>query len=115
MKDTTPNERVTRWLGDLDRVLAGDDPVAVTALFDEACFWRDMVAFTWNIKTMEGKAEIAAMLRATAPRVRPRSFEIEGEAREADGVTEARFTFETTVAPRPRLSAPRGETSAGPF
>jgi putative flavoprotein involved in K+ transport len=98
MTDTTPNERVIRWLGGLGRSLVADDPATATALFDDACFWRDMVAFTWNIKTLEGRDEIAAMLRSTLQYVRPRSFKIEGEARDLDGITEAVFTFETTVA-----------------
>jgi len=97
MKDTTPTGRVTRWLADLGGSLAADDPAAAAALFDDACFWRDMVAFTWNIRTMESKDAIAAMLGATVSRVQPGSFRIEGEAREAEGITEARFTFETNA------------------
>ncbi len=34
-------------------------------LFAEDCYWRDIVAFTWNVKTMEGNSAIAAMLEAT--------------------------------------------------
>jgi hypothetical protein len=37
MTDTTPNERVIRWLGDLGRSLAADDPATARALFDDAC------------------------------------------------------------------------------
>ena len=93
------SQRVTGWLAALERSLAAGDVASTLALFDDAeCFWRDMVSFTWNIQTMEGKAEIAAFLEATLARTRPRSFLIEGEARESDGVTEARFTFETEVA-----------------
>jgi putative flavoprotein involved in K+ transport len=56
-----------------------------------------MVAFSWNIKTMEGQAEIAPFLSATLGQARPQNFQIEGEARETDEDTEARFTFETSV------------------
>ena len=41
------------------------DIAATLDLFAEDCYWRDLVAFTWNVKTMEGKAAIAEMLQAT--------------------------------------------------
>ena len=44
------------------------DHAAATAMFDEDCYWRDLVSFTWNIKTMEGQDQIADMLRALAAR-----------------------------------------------
>jgi putative flavoprotein involved in K+ transport len=84
------------WLDLLERALASRDIGTALALFDDAeCFWRDMVAFTWNLKTMEGKAEIAAFLSATLASTQPRAFAIEGEAREVNGLAEACFTFET--------------------
>ena len=94
----TPSALVSEWLGALERALAAADITAALALFDDTeCFWRDMVAFTWNIRTMEGKAEIGPFLEATLAHSQPRSFRIEGEAREADSVIEARFTFETNA------------------
>jgi len=92
-------ERVTHWLREIEQALASGDVASVLALFDDSeCFWRDMVAFTWNIKTMEGKDQIAAFLAATLDEAQPRTFRIDGEAHEADGATEARFTFETEAA-----------------
>ena len=35
------------------------------ALFAADGYWRDLVSFTWNIRTCEGTDEIAAMLAAT--------------------------------------------------
>jgi putative flavoprotein involved in K+ transport len=93
------NERVTRWLHELEEALAAGALSSALDLFDEGeCFWRDMIAFTWNIKTMEGKDQIAAFLAATLHQVEPGHFRIEGEARETDGITVARFVFETKVA-----------------
>ena len=31
--------------------------------FHEQCFWRDFLAYTWTIKTLEGKSAIAAMVQ----------------------------------------------------
>jgi putative flavoprotein involved in K+ transport len=99
MSNADACQRAAAWLRDLEAALARADIPAVLALFaDEECFWRDMVAFTWNIKTMEGKDQIAAFLSATVANTMPSGFRIEGDARELDGVTEARFTFETKLA-----------------
>jgi putative flavoprotein involved in K+ transport len=98
MLDTAPTGRVTQWLSRLDDALTQNDPAAAAALFAEECYWRDLVAFTWNIKTMEGRSEIEAMLREVLPSVRPSNWQVEGEASEAGGVTEAWITFETAVA-----------------
>jgi putative flavoprotein involved in K+ transport len=52
----------------LDR---GDVP-ASSALFGDEAYWRDLLAFTWNIATLEGRSGIAEMLLHTlARRTRP--------------------------------------------
>jgi putative flavoprotein involved in K+ transport len=92
------SELASAWLGDFERALASGNIEAVTAMFDEECFWRDLVSFTWNIKTMEGRAEIADMLRATLSDVRPSNWKLEGEASGDEAMTEAWITFETAQA-----------------
>src|SRR5258707_15594078 len=67
-------------------------------MFCEVCYCRDLVAFTWNIATLESCEEITRMLAATLPATKPSHWAIAGEATEAGGVTEAWFTFETAVA-----------------
>ena len=57
-------------------------------MFEPEGFWRDLVAFTWNIKTCEGRGEIKAMLAARLADVRPRNF----QAKSAEW-----FTFETAL------------------
>ncbi|WP_046112835.1 NAD(P)/FAD-dependent oxidoreductase [Aquincola tertiaricarbonis] len=88
----------TRWLAAFEAALSAADIDAATALFDDECYWRDLVAFTWNIKTQEGRDAIRAMLEARLADTAPAHFRIEGEASEAGGVIEAWFTFETGVA-----------------
>ncbi len=95
---TTPTQRVTAWLRDLERALTTLDVAAATALFIENSFWRDLVTFTWNITTLEGRAGISAMLEANLARVKPHTFALTGEATATDGITEGWFTFETAVA-----------------
>ena len=68
---TTPTERASAWLAQFEAALASGKPQAVSALFDADCYWRDLVSFTWNIRTQEGQAAIeemlAAQLATTAP------------------------------------------------
>ncbi|MEL6420203.1 MAG: NAD(P)/FAD-dependent oxidoreductase, partial [Pseudomonadota bacterium] len=47
------------------------------------------------IKTMEGRDAIGEMAEACLPDVRPTNWKIDGDATEADGITEAWVTFET--------------------
>ena len=67
-------------------------------MFDEDSYWRDLVSFTWNIKTMEGPAEIKAMVETRAADVQAGNWQIKGEANAADGITDAWITFETAVS-----------------
>ena len=97
---TTARTTVETWLAAFDRALAAGDARAAGELFAEDCYWRDLVAFTWNLKTCEGRAEIAAMLEAHARprRSRPDWTVTDGEEpAAADGVTEAWIEFETAV------------------
>ena len=94
----TPTQRASAWLSSFGNALAGGDLAVATALFDIECYWRDLVAFTWNLKTLESQDDIRAMLAAQLPHVQPGNWQLEGEASEAGGVTEGWFTFETAVA-----------------
>jgi len=93
-----PTLVASTWLADFSTALASGDVDAAVALFEPDSYWRDLVAFTWNIRTQEGPESIRAMLKARLADTRPSAFAIEGEATEAGGVVEAWFTFETAVA-----------------
>ena len=94
-------EKVTaqaeNWLAALDSALTARDVASTMALFGDECFWRDLVAFTWNVKTLEGRDEIAAMLRANLRAIAPSAWRIEGEPVRANGVVETWLRFETKV------------------
>ena len=55
MLDTTLNARIQVFLDKFDAALAAGDIDAAVGMFAPECYWRDLVAFTWNIKTMEGR------------------------------------------------------------
>ena len=89
---------VSAWLSTLEAALSKSDAKAAAALFADECYWRDLVSFTWNIITLEGRAAIEAMLKETVAKVKPSNWKIEGEAKKVDGVIEGWFTFETADA-----------------
>lgn len=95
MDIATPTGRVSTWLARFSEALERQDIEALTGLFVADCYWRDLVALTWNIKTVEGREAIADMAHACLPAAHPRNWAIDGEATEAGGVTEAWLTFET--------------------
>src|SRR4051812_16337274 len=95
---TTPTTQAQSWLDTFGEALARGDASAAASLFEEDCYWRDLVSFTWNIKTAEGREAVRGMLEATLAATRPSNWRIEGDASEAGGVTEAWFTFETAAA-----------------
>ncbi|MBQ0918908.1 NAD(P)/FAD-dependent oxidoreductase [Hydrogenophaga aromaticivorans] len=98
MTVTTPSQRAQAWLDAFGAALASGNPEAVLPLFDADCYWRDLVAFTWNIRTQEGHEAVRDMLAARQAETGASNFQLDGEATEADGVTDAWFTFETQVS-----------------
>ena len=100
MLDHTTDAEVTKILGALDDALSAGDAEAAANLFTTDCYWRDLVSFTWNIKTMEGKDAVADMLNAQLAAVQPTAWRIaDGEvAAEDGGITTAWISFETAVS-----------------
>ena len=64
MLDMTVNAEVAKVLGALDGALSSGDIDRAVSLFQTDCYWRDLVTFTWNIRTMEGHDQIRDMLTA---------------------------------------------------
>jgi putative flavoprotein involved in K+ transport len=85
------------WLARFGRSLEEGDAAGAAEAFLPDGSWRDLVAFTWNLKTLEGRDQIRDMLEHTLAHVRPRAWRVAEPAAEADGVTEAWIEFETEV------------------
>ena len=90
-------DQISGWLEKFDAALSTRDLEGATQLFDEDCYWRDLVSFTWTLRTFEGRGEIKAMLAATLGSADPSGFVQLGPATQNDGFTEAWFAFETAV------------------
>ncbi|GAC1544832.1 MAG: NAD(P)/FAD-dependent oxidoreductase [Herpetosiphon sp.] len=95
---STPTQHVSDWLAHFAAALDQHNTAAAADMFDTECYWRDLVSFTWNITTLEGKEQIKEMLAQTLSDVQPGHWQIEGEATADNGVTEGWFTFETALA-----------------
>ncbi|MBV8711625.1 MAG: hypothetical protein JOY56_07585, partial [Solirubrobacterales bacterium] len=88
---------IDQWLSRFDEALARDDAAAASEMFAPESFWRDLVAFTWNIKTVEAPGGVQDMLEHTLARTKPRGWRVTEEPTSADGVGEAWLEFETEV------------------
>ncbi|MDB5616962.1 NAD(P)/FAD-dependent oxidoreductase [Tardiphaga sp.] len=99
MLDKAPNGNVSELLSTLDSALTAGDIDRAVDLFQTDCYWRDLISFTWNIKTLEGQPQIRDMLQARLADTKPSHWKIaEGEdASENDGITESWIQFETAV------------------
>ncbi|MFD9701343.1 NAD(P)-binding domain-containing protein [Lentzea sp. NPDC059081] len=89
--------RVDDWLGRFQAALKARDVDSAAGLFAVDSYWRDLVAFTWNIKTVEGRNGVADLLSACLDGTDPVGFRTTEEPVEADGVVEAWIEFETAA------------------
>ena len=95
---SAPAQQVSEWLSNFGTALDRADFDAAVEMFREESYWRDLLSFTWNIKTVEGKENIKAMLEATVPGARPGQWLIEGDATRENDIVSSWFTFETEVS-----------------
>ena len=116
MLDMAPSAQLTAVLSRLDKALASGDIEAALALFQDDCYWRDLVTFTWNIRTMEGKDAIRGMLQAQLESVKPSGWMLaEGEdAAEDEGVVSGWISLRDRRGARLRLYPPEGWTDLDP-
>ncbi len=95
---------VDNWLAPFEAALAAPDDGSLEALFHPDSYWRDVLALSWNIQTINGAVAILKELKARAPRMRPTGFAIDPDRRAPRQVMragtnaiEAIFKFETNV------------------
>jgi putative flavoprotein involved in K+ transport len=94
----SPQARIDAWLADFELALASRDVERLVGKFAVDSFWRDLVAFTWNIKTVEGRDGIADMLTEQLAATDPAGFRTrEAATDDGGGVVSAWIEFETAV------------------
>lgn len=95
--ESDPRGRVEVWLERFETALAARDVEAAAGLFAVDSYWRDLLAFTWNIVTVEGRDGVGGMLAERLNGTDPRGFRLTEPPTEADGVITAWLEFETAA------------------
>ncbi|WP_298273605.1 NAD(P)/FAD-dependent oxidoreductase [uncultured Bradyrhizobium sp.] len=92
------------WLVQFEDALASPDDVLLKPLFHPDSYWRDVLALSWNIQTVNRAFAILEELPAHARRSAPHDFRIDAERaaprrvmRAGTTAIEAIFKFETTT------------------
>jgi len=92
------SQPVQDWMRRFEAALASPDTADWSMLFADECYWRDLLALTWNILTLEGREAIAAMARTQARLVNPGAFAPDSPALPMTDDTQGWFTFNTATA-----------------
>jgi putative flavoprotein involved in K+ transport len=92
------------WLGQFEAALAQPGQGLLKTLFHPDSYWRDVLALSWDFRTVNGADAIVNEVRAHAARARPAGFAIDPDRTAPRSVTragtnaiEAIFKFETAV------------------
>jgi hypothetical protein len=90
------------WLAQFERALAEPDDVLLKTLFHADSHWRDVLALTWHIRTVNGADAILRELKAHVGRAQPTGFRTDPRhtapryvTRAGTDAIEAIFTFDT--------------------
>ncbi len=92
------------WLAEFESALATRDGGALKKLFHPDSYWRDALALSWTLQTIDGRDAILATLTAQAATAKPNCFAVDPDRaaprkvmRAGTDCIEAIFKFETAV------------------
>ena len=94
--------RAQAWIHDLEEGLQARDGAAIADLFLEDCYWRDLVALTWDVRQFWGRAEVVRLLLEYSETAQARGFHVAPNRTPPrileDGITsDFFFSFETAT------------------
>jgi putative flavoprotein involved in K+ transport len=89
---------VLEWIGRFAAALAAPDRADWSALFADECYWRDFLALTWDIVTLEGRDAIATMVRKQSGLIGPTGFAADEPKLPMTDETQGWFSFNTATA-----------------
>lgn len=92
-----PQRRADAWLAEFEAALTARDVPRAAGLFAPTCYWRDLVAFSWNLTTVEHRDGVTDLLESTLESADPAGFTTTEPATEEDGIVTAWTAFETTA------------------
>lgn len=98
MLDFSTTTDAQAYLDEFGKALAARDIDAVKGMFLDDSYWRDLVSFTWNLKTVEGPAGVGDMLQSQLDFIAPTDWKVDPDLApsEDDGVATIWLTFETS-------------------
>src|SRR5450631_1417120 len=92
------------WLAQFESALAEPDGILLKTLFHPDSYWRDVLALSWNLQTINGADAILRELKARAVNASPAGFRIDPDRAAPRRVSragtisiEAIFKFETAL------------------
>ena len=106
MLDRTDDSSVAadNWLAQFEEALGKPDAPLLKALFHPDSYWRDVLALSWNIQTLNGRDAILKALPSLGRSMAPSGFAIDPDRaaprkvmRAGTNAVEAIFKFETRV------------------
>ena len=77
------------WLAQFEAALSDGDDAALKSLFLVESYWRDVLALSWNLQTLNGTDAILRELPALARRTTPKDFAIDPDRAVPRRVTRA--------------------------
>ena len=80
---------VENWLAQFARAVASPDHGLLETLFHPASHWRDVLALTWQIRTVNGSDAILSELKVHVGRANPTGFEIDPDRTAPRSITRA--------------------------
>ncbi len=97
-------DQVAQWLLMFEQCVSSARSDTVRDIFHEDCHWRDLLALTWEVKTVSGLSNILSIIRSLTPKTQPYAFQLTQDhaaprsvKRAGIQVIEAIFCFETHV------------------
>src|SRR5262252_10016273 len=91
-----------RWLADFEKALCAPDDAPLAKLFRADAHWRDLLALTWQVKTVSEAGAILPELKRRAKEAGASGFEVDSGrtpprsvTRAGESAIEAIFRFDT--------------------
>src|SRR5258707_2074635 len=83
MLDRTDDTSIAteNWLAQFESALATLDENLLKSLFHPDSYWRDTLALSWTLQTVNGRDEILRVLKAQAGAAAPSGFAIDPDRR----------------------------------
>lgn len=91
------NGTAAAWLERFASAIANRDTEAFRSLFATDSYWRDRLAFTWDLRSLHGIDRIIDVIGPVLASVDATRFELDGEAADAGEWLQATFRFRTRV------------------